>query len=403
MKKILFYILPLLAMVGIISSCDDDETKVAHNVTLSISVAYPEGYSEADLNDFSIKVTNAQTSESYTPEKGDNGSYSVVIPTGEYQISASGQLPGYIKALNGLANVSVYDDMSTTLSLSEASFSGLIFKEVYYSMVKTNGKTPYNDQFYELYNNSDQVIYLDNVIFGVLEGTQGVKPSGWVDDNGDLLKICPLGYYVTAFPGSGTDHPLEPGKSVVIATKAMDHKGDPNGAPESPVNLENADWEIYVGDYNQKDVDNPNVPNLDIISQSGSKLVDFMIPYTGNAIVIARLPQGTTPLQYAQDESHLMTNPGSTSTTKYLVIPQEYVLDGIDIVNSNASKRVKRLRSEIDAGTVHNSADYNGKSIRRKVREIKDGRVIYQDTNNSENDFLTDQDPTPGVQPTSAD
>lgn len=400
MKKILFYILPLLAILAVVS-CSDDDEKVAKNATLSITLEFPDGYTAADLSEISVKVTNTQTSQTYDATKGDNNKYSVVVPSGEYQISVSGQLPGHI-SLNGLTNVSVYADTEATVTLSKGNFSGLIFKEIYYSKVKKNGKTPYNDEFYELYNNSDEVVYLDNVIFGVLEGSQGILPSGWME-NGELMKICALTSYITAFPGNGTDYPLQPGKSVVIATKAMNHKDDPNGCPESPVNLENADWEIYVGDYNQKDVDNPDVPNMNIIKQIGSVLVDFQVPYTGNAIIIARLPQGTDLNAFANDESNLMTNPASTAATKYLIIPQEYVLDGVDIVNTNASKRVKRLRPEIDAGTIHNTTDYCGLSIRRKVHEIKDGRVIYQDTNNSENDFLIDQVPTPGIHPTSVD
>ena len=182
MKKILFYILPLLAILAVVS-CSDDDEKVAKNATLSITLKFPEGYTSADLSETSVKVTNTQTSQTYDATKGDNDKYSVVVPSGEYQISISGQLPGHI-SLNGLTNVSVYADTEATVTLSKGNFSGLIFKEIYYSKVKKNGKTPYNDEFYELYNNSDEVVYLDNVIFGVLEGTQGILPSGWMEKHG---------------------------------------------------------------------------------------------------------------------------------------------------------------------------------------------------------------------------
>ena len=403
MKKILFYILPLLAILTTVS-CSDDNEKVAQKYSLQVSLSLPDGYTTENLSSVEVRATNIQTSESFKATAA-NGAYTVSIPSGEYTVSASAKITNSEKgnALNGFTqNVSVSQNTNVTVTLTEGFYSGLIFKEIYYSKVKKDGKTPYNDEFYELYNNSDEVIYLDNVIFGVLEGSQGVLPTGWMKD-GEMMKICALTSYITAFPGNGTDHPLQPGKSVVIATKAMDHKGDPNGCPESPVNLENADWEIYVGEYNQKDIDNPDVPNLNIIKQIASVLVDFQVPYTGNAIIIARLPQGTDLNAFAEDEANLMTNPASSAATKYLIIPQEYVLDGVDIVNTNASKRVKRLRPEVDAGTVHNTEDYCGLSIRRKVQEIKDGRVIYQDTNNSAVDFLTDQVPTPGIQPSAID
>jgi hypothetical protein len=46
---------------------------------------------------------------------------------------------------------------------------------------------------------------------------------------------------------------------------------------------------------------------------------------------------------------------------------------------------------------------WSGKSIRRKVTKIENGRPYYQDTNNSTNDFLLDQPLKPGVTPTVAD
>ncbi|HMT67602.1 MAG TPA: DUF4876 domain-containing protein, partial [Bacteroidales bacterium] len=48
-------------------------------------------------------------------------------------------------------------------------------------------------------------------------------------------------------------------------------------------------------------------------------------------------------------------------------------------------------------------ATYNSKSVRRKVEKILDGKVIYKDTNNSYNDFINDQVPTPFVHPTTVD
>ena len=138
MKKILFYILPLLAILAVVS-CSDDDEKVAKNATLSITLKFPEGYTSADLSETSVKVTNTQTSQTYDATKGDNDKYSVVVPSGEYQISVSGQLPGHI-SLNGLTNVSVYADTEATVTLSKGNFSGLIFKEIYYSKVKKNGK-----------------------------------------------------------------------------------------------------------------------------------------------------------------------------------------------------------------------------------------------------------------------
>lgn len=402
MKKISLFILTLFVVFGI-TGCKDDNEKVAKNVQLTISFIYPDGIQKENLTSMKVTVTNAQTSQTFSASENANGTYSATVPTGEYSILATGKFDSNMKALNGTASASVYADTQVEITLIESQSSSLIFKEIYYSKVKKEGKSPYFDEFFELYNNSDEVVYLDKIILARMEPSQGVLPSSWRenDGTGDLLKIVALQSYIAAFPGNGTDYPLQPGQSCVVATRAMNHHAE---CEESPVNLENADWEIYVGEYKATDTDNPDVPNMDILTCIGTAVNDFQVAYTGNALVICRLPEGTDLNAFVQDEKNLMVKPGQTANqTKFLIIPQEYVLDGVDIVNTNPDKRQKALRDEIDAGTVHNSADYNGKSIRRKVQAIVDGRVIYQDTNNSTEDFLTDQEPTPRYVPTTVD
>ena len=128
----------------------------------------------------------------------------------------------------------------------------------------------------------------------------------------------------------------------------------------------------------------------------------FTVPYTGNAIILAKLPEGVDPISFANNPANLKARPdGTLPSSTFLMIPQEYVLDGLNIVNNadKASQRVIRLRAEVDAGMVFMNAPYMGKSIRRKVEKVENGRVILKDTNNSTEDFLSDQEPTPGVIP----
>jgi hypothetical protein len=169
--------------------------------------------------------------------------------------------------------------------------------------------------------------------------------------------------------------------------------------------LSKADFEVCLTDYKPAyAIDNPDVPNLNVIYANGTQNY-FMIPYSGNAIILAKFPSNIDPVAYAQDEANLKERPdGTYAGTTFLVVPQDYVLDGINIVNNNANYRVIRLRSEVDAGSVHMSAIYAGKSIRRKVEGFTEsGRAILKDTNNSTDDFLSDQVPTPGKLPSVAD
>lgn len=109
-------------------------------------------------------------------------------------------------------------------------------------------------------------------------------------------------------------------------------------------------------------------------------------------------------MEYLKDEAHRKPKPGSSVATRFAMVPQEFVLDGINIVSHVVNDQRKCLRPEVDAGKVGMSAMYAGKSIRRKVESITaDGRVVFKDTNNSTEDFLSDLTPTPGIIPDAVD
>jgi len=394
------------------AACSSEDDNVTTYYPLTVNIDMPEGVSASDFTSASVVVTNTQTGREYSSDKA-LPSYSFQLDGGTYTVRASMRINdgGTIATYNASRDIAVYDATTANLTLEKALTSGLIFKEVYYNMVKPNGKMPYmRDQFFEIYNNSDEVLYLDNCILGITEGTQGILPTAWME-NGEIMKEYALGYYTVAFVGNGTTYPVQPGKSIVIAGQAMNHTAETAtmydasvaGAMKSPVDLSKADYEICLIDYKPAvSIDNPDVPNMTII-HANTTANYFSLPFAGQPIILAKLPEGVSPIDYAKNQANFKERPdGTMAGTKYLMIPQEYVLDGINIVNSNDSKRTIRLRSEVDAGYIFMSADYAGKSIRRKVESITpDGRVIFKDTNNSSVDFLSDQTPTPGIIPTS--
>ena len=364
MKKLLYAVLSLVAFAGTLVSCSDNDDTTTY-YKLSVSLEMPEGVSVADFTSASVVVINSQTGREYSDNE-IKSDYSFELPGGTYSVTAALRVNdgGSVVSYSASKSVPVYEDTPVTLELTKSVSGGLIFKEVYYNMVKPNGKMPYmRDQFFEIYNNSDEVLYLDNCILGFLEGSQGKLPTAW-QENGEIMKEYALGYYTVAFVSqTGKDYPLEPGKSVVIAGQAQNHIAEtekmyePNdGAMKSPVNLLNADYEVFLGDYKPAvSIDNADVPNMTVICAQGTQNY-FSLPITGNAIIFAKLPDGVSPVDYAKNDANFKERPdGSYAGQKYLMIPQEYVLDGLNIVN-NADKpdqRVIRLRSEIDAGILY--------------------------------------------------
>lgn len=404
MKKKLLAIIPLAALL-VMGSCKTDDDNVASYNTLTVTLSYPDGITQADITTSSVTATNVQTGAKEQLAESGAGTFTIKLTGGEYMINASAFTDN--KIMNASKQISIYNNMDIEIGLKGAILNdGFVFKEVYYNMVKVNNKPYTQDQFFEIYNNSDQVQYLDNCILARLQGTQGTaRVTQWVtSENGtEIMDIYALESYVVAFVGNGTKYPVNPRESVLIAATAINHNAETGGV--SPVDLTNADYEVNISDY-KSDTDNPAVPDMTIVTKSSSATPNFFgLPYTGNALILAQLPAGMTMDSYINDRSNYRTIPWQTvNTYEFLTVPQEYVLDGINIVNSNESKRIVRLRPEVDNGIIFMASDYAGKSIRRKVKEITpDGKVVLKDTNNSSEDFLSDQTPTPGILPTTID
>lgn len=393
------------------SSCDDGEEE-AVRYTVDVTIQYPEGYADGTASGIEVKATNTQTGTAVSAQTDADGVAQFTLVSGIYSFSVVHETEEF--AFNGLLeNTTVAADRSVTIPLHASSLSGgLVIKEIYYSgspIEGATGTTGYlQDAFTEIYNNSDEVIYLDNIGFGALDPVVSNSPSVWVDENGNLPDRLPLFGYTFYFKGSGTDHPLEPRTSIVIAVDGINHQADPAGNSLSPVNLANADWELYVGDINNgKDADAPGVPNMELLHTTTTTAFDATYSVFGPAMVIFKFPEGVDPADYATNQANLSTKPGtsgSAAQTQYLLISKENIIDIVECVNHDTNKRNKRVPSDLDAGyTFIASGTYSAKSVRRKAQQIIGGKVIYKDTNNSTEDFLQDQTPTPFVHPTTVD
>lgn len=217
--------------------------------------------------------------------------------------------------------------------------------------------------------------------------------------------------YTMYFPGNGTDNPLAPGKSVVVSTYPIDHSSRVLGAEDvkSPVNLSNADWELFCGPYSSSDIDVANVPNLVYAFHTFG--FDFMPTTSGQALILAKLPNGQKISDFVALPNNFMKAPGKT--INHLMIPSDYVIDGIEVIPAPVNERFKNLLPKTDIGMVwfDGSANgsfadgsYSGKSIRRKVVSVENGITKFKDTNNSSIDFIMGGGtPTPGIIPTTID
>ncbi len=422
MKKRSIIITGLIFIITVISCSDDslmelfdlsndDENAELYEVT--ISLAFPDGVdSSTDISGIDVIATSSLGGTDSV--KTDSlGIATLYLEIGIYSFSASTSDSSF--AYNTLLeSQQITDTTSFNLTFNATALSGgLIFKEIYFTgSSTTEDGYYYSDQFHELYNNSDDTIYLDGLCLGLLEPTS-TKENIWADESvTDSYDHLPMNFYTWYIPGDSNDYPLAPRTSILIAQDGINHHSDPSGNSNSPVNLGDADWETYCGDINDgEDADAAGVPNLSLLYTNTTTLKDFLHPVFGAAVIIFRLPEGTDYDTWASKSSNLSTKPESTSTKMYLQIPVDYVIDAVEIVRMDESSRYKRLPTNLDAGKIWCSDTYIGKSVRRKVKQIIDGKVVYKDTDNSTNDFVynTDEnasydiDPTPFENPTEID
>ena len=396
--KRFFTILSIVAVAAtavLSTSCNKEGT--AKKFTLTVNITLPEGV--AEVSDI---VAEAAKGNNVTPlevVKANNAiTASASLPQGDYKVSVNGGISSAKKAV-GAAEVSLYEDQTITVALAVASASPIIIKAVQYTPGKMAYIQPLSDTWIELVNNSDEVQYLDQILLFGGMGRQ-TKPNAWQANGFENLYGGVTQSPVYAFPGSGTDYPLQPGESVVIANAPINHTAQGEGF-ENCADLSKADWEFY-GSYNAKDTDYEGIPNMELVVAFFTSQLNWGQNFFGWAGLIAKLPAGITPAQYAATPENVMTTPGTTSSMQYLMIPSEYVLDAIDVWEADAEEHYPTFLPIDDAEGILGPAAWSGQGVRRKVTKIENGRAYYKDTNKSSADFIVGK-VVPGAKPTAVD
>lgn len=392
MTKVLFIALLFLLLGSCLKEPDFHSYPV--EITLDFGAGFPQEQ-KAGAKVSLFNQTKSYSVESYNDSDG-NVRFSAVEP-GFYSVTVSHSYTQANKTLylNGLKLIQVFNPVSDTIHLNPGKSGPFLIKEFYYSGSLTSaGKLYSADQYIEIVNNTNEVQYADGI--SVLEHeSYGTGANFWAN-----IKDTIVVKMIWTIPGSGTQVPVMPGKSIVLARNAINHKDDPNGNPNSPVNLGNADFEFYVAKQPETDLDSPNVPNLEenLFVFRGSD-VTFHVK-GGSAIAIAKLPVETKAERMAYIDKFLISKSSASGSnvTYYAKISNNDVLDAVEVVFDEAHAIYKRFPPELDAGYTYTpSGSGSGKCIRRKTSADINGKVFYQDTNNSTEDFLKDVAPEPKI------
>ncbi|MEA4840085.1 MAG: DUF4876 domain-containing protein [Bacteroidales bacterium] len=354
--------------------------------------ALPGGY-----DGYQVTLTNIATGRSQSDSTDAEGVTSIRVEEGVYKIEVSG-----VKTLETTVNVGssqqtitqkvqisgllekalvIGETFEATIPLFVSLQSnGFVIKEIYY----TGSTTPksgsyYQDQYIEIYNNSDSVLYADGLTIVESTHLSSKDVPEFVDYPNDLI----AGVLYTV-PGDGTTYPVQPGKSIVIASLGINHTAV---NANSPADLSKADFEWFD---NGTDVDVPEVTNM-IRAFCYSNTIWIMHVKGYHAYAIFK-PESSISDFVTQNTVNVMTASGSTVTR--VKVPNSMILDGVELGTAGTIGS-KSLSSSIDVSYTYCDGSYIGKSVRRKVLKWENGRVILQDTNNSAKDFIPNATPIP--------
>lgn len=387
----------LLALMPVFTACVT-EAELSSVSKVIVSVQMPPQIK----NSISFKnktVTLRSQRLTYTAQSNDRGvAYFENIVPDIYNVYASWDLTPdeYVSMADSLveskealisgvlSQVKIFSEDSVRLETLLSEKQSLLISKIYAWGTKDNNNSRYEaDSYIEIFNNSDEVQYLDSIYLALLEGDSPMAfPAA-------LFPTTLHARQIFQFPGNGKQYPIQPGKSVTICNSARNHT---IGAATS-VNLQQSEFEFKGNKYPNNDA----AVAMRQIFTSYLAIKEINLQPAGNNCVCLFKTDSIVqnfPLDYA---------PGKTSGTQFMRFSAKVVFDGVEAIKyrtDGLQKNYKRFQKFIDAGFVNisNGTGLNHESVERKVdtqRSAAAGRIYLKDTNNSQDDFVNVTDPTP--------
>lgn len=428
MKKRIYCLL-LLAFAAVSCKKDNESTGIQPvNLTVKLSYALDSSKYTLPLAGVVVKIKNTFTGSTQSVTVADSGIVHFTgIPAGAYDIDAGvtfsgAQYTGYtglvvsdsitFNASEKNKQITVGNDQVLALTLVAGTTGDWVIKQVYYAGSDTKSGAIFRDQFIEIYNNSDKPLLADSLYIAQLWGRQNTtetanylttgKQFDWsksvdmpagIDANRDYV------YARNLLMIPARKDTVYPGESIVIAQTALNHQSPYTGNdgetisvlnPALTIDLSGADYEAYYAPFlaapYASDVDNPQVPNVEVIQYDGK---DFVIDNLGrDAYVIFKVDGTQNVNNWPRFYPPTIAAPGS-SAKKYMQVPVKYIIDGVEVMHTTASSRApKKLGATLDAGfTFVPKGQYSSQSVIRKTAKTVNGVRKLKDTNNSTEDF----------------
>ncbi len=344
-----------------------------------------------DIPPLQVRFESQENSYTVTAPVSATGVTSVenIVP-GKYNITISGrdETASYAGGVTQQALISTRGaDNPIQIKVMMSQFGAVCFKEIFTNCSSNSslgsGSEAYykKDQYYEIYNNSDEVFYLDSLCITTLQPDVNFYMSEfntWTDADADDYVYAAL---IWIIPGSGTDYPLQPGQSAVIASLALNHK-QPTFNPDSPADLRSAEFEAWIPEMSATVSDNPALNMKIYMGTSGNIGASWFTNIYGCAYALFK---ATGPVI---EENDVRIPIGKTR--RHYRIRIDRCLDVVEVVRDEATKQNKRVSPVLDEGAITAGGIYKSISFVRKTDAAKTaaaGRIVLMDTNNTNVDF----------------
>ena len=384
-SAITLMVLAVLAMVG----CQKTGTKtISINVRVDEAKIVAAGIQSPDSYD--VTVSNFATGSTIEAKTENGLATATGIVPGVYTVTVSGSQNqgGFIYTIAGSeSNVSlIADGAEVVVKVDAVKEAALVFKEIYYTGVKD---FYFRDQFYEIYNNSTEVVYADNLCIAetIFASYDKSIIYEWPIENADQYVFVKV---VWQIQGDGHSYPIKPGESFVISQWATNHKAESLSKGVSPVDLTGAEFEAIEKESTAPSglvlTDNPAI-NMKKVIQAGYAMPQWLTSVSGSQYIIFK------PSKPLKNEDFITaTNADYNGVGREVLISD--VIDAVQTVSDETGMNVLGLPKVLDAGAIWCSGQYVGESIARKIKETRpDGTKVYQDSNNTTNDFEVKKDP----------
>ncbi len=358
----------VLSVSVMVASCGSDKPGSpdgSNNVTLmAMDTSGVYGEEWAGLPDVTIRVTATNIShERLAVTDAIGRAFLKDLPAGDYIISAEKQDQEKEIMLVGQKSqhLRYSPSLLDTLCMGYIQSSPLVINELYYCGCRSSAFY-YYDQFIELYNASNDTIFLDGYVMG-----RGTHYDNLIDfDSVDYA----IAYYLYQFPGTrGVTRqcPIAPKQFMVLACDAIDHTFVFHACQD----MSDADYEFC----NPQEHDWCSLPSSRHLYPVTAEGKDFTMNLGMESVFIAT-GEGYYFQQHIND----------IGPQDYIHVPIETILDGVEYASNPDADRC--MSREIDASLIRGVPKYSARSVERRYPGL--------DSNNGAFDFEEVEVPTPG-------